>query len=473
MRSFGRCSSLFVLIALLMWLGGCRGLTGASLDPETARQLQGKVNHIIFMVQENRSFDHYLGQLGQYREANGYGKASDIDGMPATASNPNLDGTADLKTFHLKTTCVEEVSGSWLESHADVNLQNPGSSKFLMDGFVAEAAKYARANDEYDVDGLRVIGYYDETDIPFYYFMAANFATSDRFFSPLMSESIPNRMYLIAGTSGGHAHPPDASAGQCCDNLPTIFHRLSDAGISWKIYYSDTDQNGKPVTDINNYWPKFAAAHTNNIVPISQYFVDLGNQTLPAVSFIQAGLASGRDEHPGGQQVPQEGGNDIQKGALYVAQIIAQLMESAMWKDSVFILSFDEGGSFYDHVPPSATVKPDDLDPTDLQPTDAVIKPPATFNHTGFRIPLIVISPFSKKNYVSHTPMDSTAILTLIEERFGLDPLTKRDESEPTMTEFLNFDNPPWMSPPMPPEQPVDGRCDPKNLPSAASLTTK
>ncbi|HVZ16674.1 MAG TPA: alkaline phosphatase family protein, partial [Terriglobales bacterium] len=115
MRSFGRCSSLFVLIALLMWLGGCRGLTGASLDPETARQLQGKVNHIIFMVQENRSFDHYLGQLGQYREANGYGKASDIDGMPATASNPNLDGTADLKTFHLKTTCVEEVSGSWLE----------------------------------------------------------------------------------------------------------------------------------------------------------------------------------------------------------------------------------------------------------------------------------------------------------------------------------------------------------------------
>jgi len=286
-----------------------------------------------------------------------------------------------------------------------------------------------------------------------------------------MAQSIPNRILLQAATTAGHVHEPDTTNGQCCDNLPTIFHRLSDAGISWKIYYSDTQANGTPLTDLNNYWPNFAAAHAANIVPISQYYKDLTYQQLPAVAFVQAGLGSGRDEHPGGQQSAQEGGNDIQLGAAYTWQIVTELMKSAMWKDSVFILTFDEGGSFYDHVPPAAATKPDDMDPIDLIADDAVIKPQGTFDHTGFRIPLMVISPFAKKNYVSHTVADSTAILSFIETRFGLDPLTKRDASEPNMTEFFDFNNPPWITPPTPPQQPVAGRCNPTNLPSPAAIT--
>lgn len=472
MRMLGRSVFAIAIIWLSVVLSGCRGIVGGmAVNSASAGALRSNVNHIIFMVQENRSFDHYFGQLGAYRASNGYGAASDIDGLPATATNPDLAGTSQLRAYHLATTCVEELSPGWLESHADINLQSPGSTTALMNGFVSEAAKYAQSNGEFDVNGVRAIGYYDQTDLPFYYFMASNFATSDRWFSPMLAESIPNRIFLQAGTTGGHVHAPDASAGQCCDNLPTIYHRLAAANISWKIYYSDTQPNGQPLTDLNNYWPNFAASHTANIVPISKFYQDLTYDTLPSVAFIQAGLGSGRDEHPGGQTTPEQGGNDIQKGAFYVWQIITQFMQSSSWKDSVFILTFDEGGSFYDHVPPAKTVRPDNTNPVDLLPQDSAIQPQATFNHTGFRIPLIVISPFAKKSYVSHTPADSTAILKMIETRFGLNPLTKRDASEMDMTEFFDFKNPPWLTPPTAPSQPIDGRCSPTNLPSPAAIT--
>ena len=471
MRILRRSCALIALLAAALSLAGCRGITGEPVNTASEQQLRQNVNHIIFMVQENRSFDHYFGQLGQYREANGYGSASDIDGLTASDSVPSLDGTSQYHPYHLDTTCVEEVSGGWMESHVDLNLNDPGSKTELMNGFVVNAAKYARANGEFDVNGVRAIGYYDSTDLPFYYYMASNFATSDRWFSPILTESIPNRIALQAGTSAGHAHPPDTTNGQCCDNVPTIYHRLSAANISWKIYYSDTQANGQPLTDINNYWPQFAAAHAANIVPISQFYQDLTYHTLPAVAFVQAGLGTGRDEHPGGQQVAEQGGNDIQKGAFYTWQIISQFMQSSSWNDSVFILTFDEGGSFYDHVPPAQAVKPDNLNPMDLMQQDMVIQPQATFDQTGFRIPLIVISPFAKKSYVSHTTMDSTAILKLIETRFGLSPLTKRDAAQPDMSEFFDFTNPPWITPPVPPQQPIAGKCSPTNLPQPSAIT--
>jgi len=462
--------SLFLGV-LLFLLAGCRGITGVAIDASNDAGLRADVNHIIFMVQENRSFDHYFGKLGAYRAANGYGAATDIDGLPENATNPDVAGTALYSAYHLETTCVEELSPGWVESHVDVNRDNPGSNTALMNGYVLNAGQYAQANGESDVNGIRAMGYYDGSDLPFYYFMASNFATSDRWFSPVMTESIPNRIFLQAATSGGHVNNPDTTNGACCDNLPTIFHRLEGAGISWKIYYSDTQANGVPLTDINNYWPNFAAAHASHIVPISQFYVDLTNHTLPSVAFVQAGLGSGRDEHPGGQQQPNEGGNDIQLGAAYVEQIITQFMQSSSWNDSIFILGFDEGGSFYDHVPPASAKKPDKFNPIDLTPEDMVIKPQATFDHTGFRIPVIVISPFTKKSYVSHTPVDSTAILKLIETRFGLDSLTKRDAAQADITEFFDFDNPPWMTPPKPPDQPIEGKCNPTNLPSPASIT--
>ena len=137
-------------------------------------------------------------------------------------------------------------------------------------------------------------------------------------------------------------------------------------------------------------------------------------------------------------------------------------MASPSWKDSVFILSYDEAGGFYDHVPPRPATPPDSIEyPIDLQtgPNGSDIcygnssDPVCGFFFTGYRVPLIVVSPFSKKNYVSHTVMDYTAILKLIETRFGLPSLTSRDAAQPDMTKFFDFVKVPWSTPPTPPRQ--------------------
>src|SRR5207302_1297713 len=136
---------------------------------------------------------------------------------------------------------------------------------------------------------------------------------------------------------------------------------------------------------------------------------------------------------------------------------------SSSWKDSAFILTFDESGGLYDHVPPptSGVPNPDGIKPVDLI-TQTPADPQGDFTRYGFRVPLMVVSPFTKKNYVSHTVTDSTAILRMIELRFGLPNLTKRDAVAMDMSEFFDFTNAPWATPPAAsarPTQPTNGAC--------------
>jgi phospholipase C len=438
----------------------CAGLPreGTPIPVETPPRvpdLKSSINHIVFMVQENRSFDHYFGKLNDYRVANGFGSPNDVDGLPPNASNSGPDGTPVL-SFHLRTMCIENLSPDWLESHSDFNLRDPLSDTPTMDGFVHNAAEMAKCcnNNFFDVQGRRAMGYYDAGDLPYYYFMASQFATSDRFFAPVPTESEPNRMYLLAGTSHGFVHKDTLPRLP----VPTIFHRLQDAGISWKVYYSSAFPDGTPLTDLNLFFTDFATAHSNRIVPVSQYMTDVATGQLPAVAFIQADFLGGRDEHPGAT-IPgnPNSGTHVQVGVAYVASLINALMFSPSWKDSVFIWSMDEAGGLYDHVPAVPAVHPDGIAPRDLEPGK---DPAKDFTRTGFRVPMFVVSPFAKKHFVSHTVMDFTAILKFIETRFDLPPLTRRDAAQPDMTEFLDFANPPWTTPPTPPEQPTNGPCD-------------
>ena len=233
---------------------------------------------------------------------------------------------------------------------------------------------------------------------------------------------------------------------------------METAGVSWKIYLTDPN-----TAFLENFQP-FGSQHESKIVKVDpDYYNDVKNGTLPSVAMIEGGYESGLDEHPN---------QNIQKGAAHVANIINKLMVSDSWKDTVFILTFDEGGGFYDHVAPhtgTPTEKPDDLGPMDLNPgtngqggdiCTTKTGPNCDFVYTGFRIPLIVISPFTKKNFVSHTVADYTAILKLIETRFAVDSLTKRDAAQIDMTEFFDFANPPWTTPPPPPDQNLSGVCD-------------
>lgn len=456
--------------AFSSWSGTCAGaansctITAAENASVTAAFRVANINalqHIIFMLQENRSFDHYFGHLPEYWAENGYAPEP-FDGYPADASNPALGNGATVTPFHLETMCIEHPAPDWDESHRDRNYQDPTADTVLMDGFVRDAARLAIGEGLHDTSGSRVMGYYNDLDLPYYYFMASNFATSDRWFSPVMAESQLNRMFLMAATSAGHVFETN-------HRLPnkTIFQLLDEHNISWKIYVSDYVNNdpARPETNFSSFTYD-TPPHTANVVPVSQYLADVANGTLPQVAMIEAGYSSGRDEHPTDSASIRSG--NVQLGSAYVASLINPLMQSSSWSSSVFILTYDEFGGFYDHVPPQPAVNPDGVPPVDLPSGDVCsgdTSPICNFQFTGYRVPLIVISPFSKKHYVSHTVADYTAILKLIETRFNLPNLTARDAAQMDMTEFFDFADAPWTTPPVPPSQHTSGPCYLDHLP--------
>jgi phospholipase C len=397
------------------------------------------------MLQENRSADHYFGNMNNYRAS--LGLSQDFDVAPAGVTNPGHNNSGPIARFHFHDKCIDVLSPSWDESHHAFNLHDPASSVATLDGFAVEAGNFAANTGGSDVDGKRAMGFYTEQDLPYYYFMAANFATSDRWFSPVMNRTQPNRIFGLAATDFGYIYPPGSDPTPFPHNAQSIFHLLENANISWKIYVSE-----KAGEDLNkilghtylSYFQPFERQHLDKIVLRSQFMTDLKNGTLPQVALIEP---DGADEHPN---------TDLQSGAQEVSGLINAFMNSSAWKDGVFILTYDEGGAFYDHVAPQPAVLPDNIPPRFLKPFDVK----ATYDHTGFRIPLIVISPFSKKNFISHTVMDYTAILKFIETRFNLPNLTARDKAQPDMTEFFDFANPPWVTPPTGiPTQPTTGPC--------------
>jgi len=480
------------------WSGACTGtgtcavtLNAASTVTSSFGASLQSVQHIIFMMQENRSFDHYFGAMRQYWAKNGYPDQS-FDGLPQfnptsgaapfQASPPTVPGcdpafpfnpppapvqdcTIDansplVPSFHIISQCTENPSPSWNESHVDWNRASPLDPTATMDGFVWTAGHDSRNGSPplNDTNGVRVMSYYTGDDLPYYYFMASNFATSDRWFSPVMSRTQLNRMYAIAATSAGHVYPlPQGSP-----RLPnkTIFESVDNAGLSWRVYVTD-DEKTPLLSDTDVGMFTFATSHQANFVSATQFATDAQNNTLPAVAVIEPGFSRGLDEHSG--EDPSAPSGKIQAGAAYVASLINALMNSPSWKNTVFILTWDEFGGFYDHVPPQPMPSPDGINPVDLRPGDICTAnpgPTCDFEVTGYRVPMIVISPYTKKNYVSHTVADYTAILKFIETRFGLPSLTNRDAAQMDMTEFFDFVNAPWMTPPTPPAQPNNLPCE-------------
>jgi phospholipase C len=497
----------------LGWSGACKGTTPCTLTMNANKsvtatfnisQTVSVLNHIIFMAQENRGLDHYFGALRAYWKANGFADRS-FDGLPQfnptsglaplngpPPTNPGCDpaypppsdcivdsSSPQVTSFHLVTQCIENPSPSWNESHVDWNLSNAYSPTPTLDGFVWTTAHDSRnISPPYnDTNGVRDMGYYTATDLNYYYYMASQFATSDRWFSPVMSRTAPNREYLIAATSQGDVYPIGTDSGdQSLLTATTIFQRLEAAGVSWKIYVNtdNTPCSSNPTPQClltlsyvqNFHWGQsIPTTYPQNIADMNQYFSDVNNNALPQVAIIEPASAAGLDEHGSdSDQYPI----DIQLGANYVSSLINALMTSVSWKDSVFILTFDEFGGLYDHVAPQATVSPDGIKPQDLLPNDICTTstgPTCDFTYTGYRLPLIVVSPYTRPHYVSHTVMDTTAILRLIEARFHVAALTKRDAAQKSMAEFFNFNSPAWMTPPTPPAQATSGACYLNKLP--------
>ncbi len=398
------------------------------------------IKHIIFFVQENRTFDNYFGVLGAYRQAKGI--ASDVDGFDPNIAMIDYYGHA-VKPFHQRSVRTDNLSPAWNESHFYANYQN---GSFKMDSWMKQGTPSIPSN--IDPHYTRTMGYYDCTDIPFYCEVATQFATSDRFHSSVASGTIVNRSFLLSATSGGMIRPSDPFPAEA----PTIFRRLSEAGVTWRYYYQDGSvflaNYTKPGGCANCDWDRYM----NNAWQIKDYFDILSRPTadrdLPQVIFIEHssgenGDISALDEHPG---------HDVQRGVASAEKIIRALMTSPAWSSSVFILSHDEGGGLYDHVAPYSVPAPDATLPmrnsTDGGKYD-------DFTYSGFRVPLLVISPWVKPHFVSHTDREFTSILKLIETRFNLQPLTQRDAAADDMTEFFDFSTPHLLVPPVLPVQPV------------------
>lgn len=414
---------------------GHTSTAAATVNVVTNGGLQG-IKHIIVMLQENRSFDNYFSKLGDYASAKFPGYQINAGYDPNVILPLFNGGTGHL--FHEPTVRTDNLSPSWDESHFDIDQQSDGT--FKMDRFALTSHSVSSPTDP---KGLRALGQYDQSDLPYYYELATQFATSDSFHSSLLANTVPNRQYMFCATSQGRIFP--SPFGHPLWTCPTIFSSLQNAGVRWSYY----DKDGiflAGFEDWNN------PAIQQKTAPIQNYFDILARPTadddLPSFVWIDPGSGgSGLDEHPD---------NNIQTGAAYVKTIIDALMNSPAWHDSIFILAYDEGGGVYDHVPPFTVVPPDST-PPQLGPNDL----PGDFTLSGFRVPIIVVSPFVKPHFVSHTNRELTSILKLVETRFNLAPLTARDAAADDMTEFFDFVNPPaFLTPPTLPAQPTTGLDD-------------
>ena len=424
--------------------GGGTG-TGSNPDRPGGGGDISKIEHIVFTMQENRSFDHYFGRMPIYRDQNAI--PGDVDGLPADASNPGFEDRSQLVTpYHLSTQCHENLSPGWNETHRSWNRSDPASPTAKLDGFVYTAANYSRNTSEpaLDFQGLRAMGYYDWNDIPYYYALASKFAMSDRHFCSAPATTEPNRMYLIGATSYGHIRPLSVKNGD--SQLPgqTIFDLLDAKKITWKIYLANKS-DPKSFT----YWSMFRSSkgkNDPNVVDAEQFVTDCQNGALPQVAMLESGVNTGNDEHPKA---------DIQSGAAYISRAFNALMQGPLWTKSAMFLTYDESGGFYDHVASPSAVKPDGVSPR-LLPTDTA----GEFDRYGFRVPLIAVSPFVKPNYVSHNVSDHTSILRFIETRFGLPSLTERDKAAVDLTDMFDFTQMSLEQPPTMPNQPTSGACN-------------
>jgi|SRR5579863_1925263 len=412
------------------------------------------LNHIVFMLQENRSFDNYFGNLAYYRVNIDHiagaqlSDVNDLHNLPSGFMLQNSQGQS-FPPFHQRTECIDGLNVNWNVSHNDMDLVGNNwltltqNSQYLMDNFLRNTTP-----SQYDPTNSRPIGYYDWTDLPFYYELAAQFDASDTFYSPVPDTTVINRAYLFAGTSYGDIFPP--LANNWLWQRPTIFRILQNAGITWRYYYQDDSVFLTSWADYSN--PQIQA----NVRNIQEWYNILASQNadtdLPQVVFIERASATGYDEHPG---------NNIQKGAARVQQILNALLVSNAWPDSVFLLSYDEGGGLFDQQAPILVTQPDDKAPGPNQPG---FYTRGLFNVTGFRLPNVQVSPWSKPHTVWHMQTDYTSFLRLIETRFNLPPLTRRDQTTGDMTDPTNgpfdFSSPQMLQVPPLPTQPTNGTCD-------------
>ena len=356
------------------------GDTGPPLPSGLSWELvRRRVDTVVVLCMENRSFDHVFGALSLVE-----GRA-EVDGLAAEMSNPHPEG-GEVAVFPTGIYCLSDPPHSWRSCHAQFN----GGAN---DGFVREF--YDRAPDF----APEAMGFWTREALPVSYALADAFVSFDRWFSPVMSSTWPNRFYLHCGQNGGvegNSFPPEP--------FPSIYTPLAAAGFTWGTYYVNVPflmvvPDRKPVE------PQFQ--------PIETFFLQAEAGSLPNVVVLDP--AFGRnDDHPPAHPVA---------GQVFIAQIYEALRQSPQWERMVVLITYDEHGGFFDHVPP---------------PTAPDARADAGFGQRGFRVPTLLIGRYVRQGAVDHVDRDHCSYLALLERLFDLDPLTERDAAADPMLELFD-----------------------------------
>ncbi|MDX6666081.1 MAG: phospholipase [Solirubrobacteraceae bacterium] len=372
------------------------------------------IDTFVVLMMENRSFDHYLGWMPK------------ADGRQAGLTFTDKAGVA-----HQTHRLTPDWQGC---GHPDPDHSWEGGRGQLdggkMDGFLKTG------NDEF------AIGYYAEGDLGFIQDAAKAFTTFDRFHCSLMGSTLPNREYMHAAQSYGEIDnvlPPQTAAYQT--GFPwetTIWHALENKGVSHRYYFVDV-----PVSAL------WGTSGLQNSSPVSEFYAQCATGTLPSVSYVDPYFAGSVGEGPGasGDEHPH---GDVRMGQAFMADVVHAFMESPQFKRGALFVVYDEWGGFYDHVVPKRV--PDIRNDRDIN---------KDYGLMGFRIPSLVVSPYVRRDHVAHSTFGFESILKMIEYRFGLKPLTRRDAYATNIAHAFDWESKPRLDlPKLPtPEHVVSQPC--------------
>ncbi len=361
-----------------------------------------QIDHIVVVMMENHSFDNLLGVLGR-----GDGLPRGANGQPS-ATNPDGKGHL-IRSFPMPTPCQlhGKPSQSWNASHA----QYDGGR---LQGFVTSDS------------GPVAMGYWTPPAMPFTASLAATYPLADRWFGSVLAQTYPNRRYLLAGTS----------LGLIDDTLPaglppngTVLDACNRHGITWRNYYSSLPTAGVFLTLLGQ------PAITTGLAPIARFYEDAAAGSLPGFSIVDPDFGSQSEEDP----------QDIQYGDAFLAKVVGAVTSGPAWAKTLLVWCYDEHGGYYDHVPPPAAVPPDDVAPA-LGPGDV----PGGFDRLSFRVPAGVVSPYGRPGHVSSTVYDHTSVLRLVETKWNLPALTRRDAAANDLLDLVDLAGTPhFLRPPV------------------------
>ena len=373
------------------------------------------IEHVVILIQENRSFDHYFGS---YRGVTGFAdpkalKLTDGSGLSVFAQ-PGYPGGYDgdhLYPFHLDTyhngECTNDINHSWGPQHS---YWDGGKMDAFVKGHLAVDGKG---------NGPLAMGYYDRADLSFYYALADAFTICDHYFCSVIGPTDPNRLYAMSAwldPAGSHGGPILSTSSTRVGRFGTLSwttmpEQLQARGISWKVY-GDPDANfGDNVLPYFKQYQLGSALAANALLPTypGQFQADVAAGTLPQVSWVLAPLIN--SEHP---PAPAEFGEVI------AANVLSTLVSNpSVWSKTVLFITYDENGGFFDHVPPPVAPPKTSGEYLTVNPLPSDAAGVTGPIGLGFRVPMLVVSPFSRGGFVCKDTFDHTSTLRFLETRFG------------------------------------------------------